>query len=124
MAIPGFTADCSVGSISTKYYLSSGNHHRAYWQIILQNQRMLSTEKFCILESSREPIHSGRKAWRDLESACYNLQCKKCREDCLSFINGLHDAVNIKLGKPMRTPNDFIYLREYINKMSKRVFGW
>jgi hypothetical protein len=68
-----------------------------------------------------EPIGSGRRAWSELEKACNNLQCEECRTDCISFIYGLHDAINIKLGKPMRTPKDFVYLKNFINAMSKAV---
>ena len=64
-----------------------------------------------ISEAQTESTDNGRRAWKDLESSCYNLQCQKCLKDCFAFINGLHDAVNIKLGKPVRTPNNFAYLR-------------
>ena len=72
-------------------------------------------------EPLREPSESGRRAWSALEKACDNLQCQECRDDCLRFMNGLHDAINIKLGKPMRTPNDFVYLRGFVNEMSKHT---
>jgi hypothetical protein len=71
-----------------------------------------------LAERQKEPSESGRRAWKALEKACDNLQCEECRNDCLRFINGLHDAINIKLGKPMRTPTDFIYLRDFLNDMS------
>jgi hypothetical protein len=65
----------------------------------------------------KEPPESGRRAWSHLEKACDNLQCGECRNDCVKFIRGLHDAINIKLGKPMRSPNDFAYLKDFINSM-------
>jgi hypothetical protein len=74
-------------------------------------------------EPPKEPSESGRRAWSALEKACDNLQCEECRNDCLSFISGLHDAVNIKLGKPMKSPNDFNYLRDFVNKMSNSIIS-
>ena len=118
MAIPCFTAASSIYGSSKSYWSSAKDYSSNSQSINSQMSRVISSEIWKI----PEPAESGRRAWIDLERACYNLQCKECRKDCSSFINGLHDAVNIKLGKPMRTPNDFVYLREFINSMSENAF--
>ena len=106
--LPGLTADSSFFDTSTYYSISARNCH--------SNSQQFITPK------DTEPAESGRRAWLDLERACGNLQCGECRKDCLTFINGLHDAINIKLGKSMRFPNDFIYLRDFVNDMSRKTF--
>jgi hypothetical protein len=125
MVLPGFTAEVASSTLKENYYY--------YWSptktgvYIKQNaapSRMnTSTNQWKIIpEPLKEPAESGRRAWIALEKACSNLQCKECRNDCLRFINGLHDAINIKLGKPMRSTSDFIYLRDFVNEMSKHSF--
>ena len=125
MRIPSFTAEYSLFGASTQYWLSEKDYrsNRQQHRNILQTRNLSSSQRWKTPEPPREPAESGRMAWMDLERACYNLHCEECRKDCVSFINGLHDAINIKLGKPMRTPNDFVYLRNFINSMSKNAFG-
>jgi hypothetical protein len=122
----GFTAEAS-------FYKSKENYY--YWfpiksdlylkqKIALHTMNRSRSNRWKIIpEPQREPSESGRRAWSALEKGCENLQCEECRNDCLRFINGLHDAINIKLGKPTRTPSDFIYLREFINAMSRYAFN-
>jgi hypothetical protein len=119
---PGFTAKSSLFLASTYYRLSSKKYRGNARPVNLQTMEVSSSKKWKIPHPLTEPPESGRRAWMDLEKACYNLYCEECRKDCLSFINGLHDAINIKLGKPMATPNDFIYLRDFINDMSRSAF--
>jgi hypothetical protein len=140
-ALPGFTAGVALsgskaytktlpfgsGTIrslapSNYYHYTGDKQQRNIPQT--SNGLLLSSDiqtTWKVPESPRESSHTGRRAWRDLETACNNLQCNECRRDCISFVNGLHDAINIKLGKQMKTPNDFIYLRNFINAMSKNV---
>jgi hypothetical protein len=124
MTIPSFTAESSLFGTSTYYYSSSWPSVKNYYYsnlhpLISQTRKLSLSERGKIPEPQREPAESGRMAWMALERACNHLQCEGCRKDCLSFINGLHDAINIKLGKPIRTPNDLVYLRDFINSMSK-----
>jgi hypothetical protein len=121
--IPGFTAESSLFSASTQYRYLGKKYHSSMQAIISQTRQLSSTERWKIPEPQKEPAMSGQRAWMDLERACNNLQCEACRSDCLSFINGLHDAINIKLGKPVRTPNDLLYLRDFINSMTKHAVG-
>jgi hypothetical protein len=73
-----------------------------------------------ILET--EPIETGRAAWDALTRSCSLLRCSKCRKDCQSFINGLHDVVNVKLGKQMVRPMDFVFLQNAINATYEYAF--
>jgi hypothetical protein len=118
MTLPGFTADVSSFSrMKNNYYYWSLMKSDVY---LRQNVSPHTVNRWkTIPEPQKEPSETGRRAWNALEKACDNLRCGECRNDCLRFINGLHDAINIKLGKPIRTPNDFIYLRDFINEMSK-----
>ena len=112
-----------IGMISPTQRYIIKNYRNNSQSIILQKNKWLSDQKWQVPEPASEPSQSGRRAWRDLERACNNLQCQKCRNDCVTFVHGLHDSINIKLGKPMRTPNDFVYLRDFLNAMSKYAFS-
>ena len=101
IAMPKFTAEISL----------SGSRQEQRNTIPSETTKLSPTRyMWNISEAQTESTDNGRRAWKDLESSCYNLQCQKCLKDCFAFINGLHDAVNIKLGKPVRTPNNFAYL--------------
>lgn len=129
MRLPGFTAEASSTS-------SSGLKENYYYWSLMKGDVCLrqsmassytrnkqSSNRWEIIpEPQKEPSESGRAAWSALENACGNLQCVECRKDCLRFINGLHDAINVKLGKPLRSPNDLMYLTEFVNEMSKHAF--
>jgi hypothetical protein len=125
MTLPSFTAESSLFSVNTYYRLSAENYNTNTQQTINSQRSKMSYDERCkSCNPGGEPAESGRRAWSDLERACSNLQCEECRKDCISFINGLHDAINIKLGKPIRAPNDFVYLKEFINAMNKKVSGY
>jgi hypothetical protein len=64
-----------------------------------------------------EPRTTGRAAWAALAKACETLQCRSCRADCHRFVNGLHDAINVKLRKPTEREADFAYLRDFVVSM-------
>ncbi len=115
MTIPGFTAKSSIFGSST-HYRNSLKHLSDNIQIVNPCKEWKNHE------SPTELPDSGRRTWMLLERACYNLYCEKCRNDCQRFINGLHDAINIKLGKVMKTPDDFIYLRDFLKEMDKYAF--
>ena len=53
---------------------------------------------------------SGPAAWRALENACNILNCQSCASECRRLINGLHDLVNVKLGRALHRPDDFDFL--------------
>jgi hypothetical protein len=57
-----------------------------------------------------EPPASGRAAWRAMEDSCRILMCPSCRESCMRLVNGLHDVVNVRLGKPIQRPGDLRFL--------------
>jgi hypothetical protein len=118
MMLPSFNAACSIFTSSSSYCLSAKKYAKGNHNVASQNNIISYYEGQPIFQSTSEPTESGRKTWSELERACDNLECSSCRRDCTSFINGLHDALNIKLGKPMKYPNDFIYLRNFINSMS------
>ena len=120
MSIPEFTAESSLFGSDISYMFSL-----KYAKLLVTSQanKVSSYKKWSIPKQHTEPAGSGRAAWMDFEKACNNLQCKDCRKDCMSFVNGLHDAINIELGKSVKTPNDLLYLRDFINEMSKNAFG-
>jgi|ERR671916_387955 hypothetical protein len=125
--LPGFiTAEAysSLSRLKESYYWSpmkSAGYVGQQASSNIMNPWGGNTWRRLLPEPQKEPSESGRGAWSALEKACDNLQCEECRNDCLSFINGLHDAINIKLGKPMRTPNDFIYLRDFVSEMNRNI---
>ncbi len=133
MVLPGFTAEvASFGGFKKDYYhYSSMKRNTSVRQEITSYGMNTSRssifhhasayQRKTIPEPQKEPSESGRRAWNALEKACDNLQCEECRNDCIKFINGLHDAINIKLGKPMRSPTDFVYLKDFVNEMSKHI---
>jgi hypothetical protein len=119
--LPGFNARSSLFGSNSSYRHLVKKYHSG---LQIQTEKVSINERWKIPEAQREPSISGRLAWTYLERACHHLQCEQCRKDCLRFINGLHDAINIKLGKPLRTPNDLVYLSEFINAMTKIAFNY
>jgi hypothetical protein len=126
MPLPGFTTEVfsSFSQLSENYYYSIKSDDGYVGQNLTSRMMSISrsSNRWKVSpEPQKEPSESGRRAWIALENSCNNLQCEECRNDCRRVINGLHDAINIKLGKSMRTPSDFIYLRDFVNEMSKHA---
>jgi hypothetical protein len=126
MTLPGFTAEvASFSRLKENYHYWSTTKSEVYVEQEVASSTMntpRSNRWKMIPEPQKEPTESGRRAWSALGNACNNLQCDECRSDCVRFVNGLHDAINIKLGKPVKSPNDFVYLRDFVNEMSKLAF--
>jgi hypothetical protein len=106
VALPGFINKASpFPRLEEDYYWTSMKRN-VYFRHNFVSYRMDKKWRM-IPQPQKERSESGIRAWSALRNACDNLQCEECRIDCRMFINGLHDAINIKLGKAMRTPNDF-----------------
>lgn len=68
---------------------------------------------------SRETVHDvsdivGPYTWGILHHAIESFPCGPCAEHGGRLIRGLHDVVNIHLGKPMYAPRDFEFLVEMV----------
>jgi hypothetical protein len=54
--------------------------------------------------------YNGRKVWAKLHNTCNEITCEHCRNECHLGIEGLHDIVNAKLGKPIHKPKSLTHL--------------
>lgn len=59
------------------------------------------------------PDVCGAFAWAQLHSWANNIRewiCPTCGEFAVKMARAMHDLVNLKLGKPLRTPEEFNYI--------------
>lgn len=46
----------------------------------------------------------GPVVWGILHSVVREIPCAPCREEGLTLLSGIHDVVNVHLGKPIHSP--------------------
>lgn len=51
--------------------------------------------------------YDGGKVWKDLHSAVEKIDCEECREHGKDLISGVHDLVNVGLGKKAYDAGNF-----------------
>lgn len=54
----------------------------------------------------------GAYAWSVLHHAVESLPCSTCAEAGKKMMRGLHDLVNVHLDKPVKHPEDLLWLRD------------
>jgi len=55
------------------------------------------------------------KTWDKLHALPKNMNCEHCANEAQRIFNGIHDLVNLGLGKEPHTITDFNYLVSKIN---------
>jgi len=56
--------------------------------------------------------------WKKLHNVHKKMNCDHCANETFRFVNGLHDMVNMGLGKKAHTVKDFHYLRNKLNDVN------
>ncbi len=46
----------------------------------------------------------GRRTWGMLHGLAENYGCDTCRQTFITLVSGMHDMVNVHLGKPVKDP--------------------
>jgi len=59
------------------------------------------------------------KTWGKLHNLPKEMDCDYCAGEATKFFNGLHDLVNMGLGKQPEKVNDFHYLSKKIDIVKK-----
>ncbi len=49
----------------------------------------------------------GSKTWEIIHKAAQDIECDSCRDHGMKMVSGLHDFVNVGLGKPAHDPANF-----------------
>ena len=57
----------------------------------------------------------GGKVWRDMESAIDRIDCEECRDHGGQLLSGIHDVVNVGLGKPAFNKSNF---RKFVSEVN------
>ena len=52
-------------------------------------------------------IRFGRTLWKSLHGLADGWPCARCRPEMIVWMQGLHDAVNVRLGKPPFRPDSY-----------------
>jgi len=52
-------------------------------------------------------IRFGRTLWKSLHGLADGWPCARCRPQMIDWMQGLHDAVNVRLGKPPFRPDSY-----------------
>lgn len=76
-----------------------------------------STRKCFDLPTTGTPARWGGKYWTALHEIGDRIPCQECREKGSSFLVFMHDIVNRKLSKPMKSPENFSWWVNYIKNM-------
>lgn len=63
----------------------------------------------------------GPYTWGILQHAVETFPCKTCSEAGRKFIHGIHDLVNIHLGKPVKFPADLQWLKAIVDREVPKV---
>lgn len=77
---------------------------------------------------SRETVHDvseivGPYTWGVLHHAIETFPCGPCAEHGGRLLRGLHDVVNVHLGKPLYAPEDFQGLVELVVGAARKIAG-
>jgi hypothetical protein len=58
--------------------------------------------------------YDGSHVWKKLHDTVETIECDYCKGKGIKLIKGLHDSVNVHLGKKMKYPNDFDFLLNHV----------
>ena len=64
-------------------------------------------------------IRFGRTLWKSLHGLADGWPCARCRPQMMAWMQGLHDAVNVRLGKPPFRPDSYA---QYASGLLERGF--
>jgi hypothetical protein len=60
--------------------------------------------------------YDGSKHWKILHNEVKKIKCDFCKQKGIKLMHGLHDSVNIHIGKKVKYPNDLKFTHDYIMK--------
>jgi len=78
----------------------------------------IETQKFMTLGLPDGALYKaklGNRTWTLFHELFENYGCLKCRTGAKMIVRGVHDLVNIFLGKPVHDPENFKKFVEHLN---------
>ena len=63
----------------------------------------------------------GSKHWKVLHDEVNKIECDYCKEKGVKLMRGLHDSVNLHLGKKAQHPKDFDFALKHIVWSKKQL---
>jgi hypothetical protein len=60
--------------------------------------------------------YNGSKHWKIIHNEVEKIGCEFCRQKGIKLMRGIHDAVNIHIGKKAKYPKDLLFTQKYLTK--------
>ena len=60
--------------------------------------------------------YDGSKHWHIIHKEVNKIGCEFCREKGIKLMRGVHDAVNIHIGKKAKYPKSLKFTQEYLTR--------
>ena len=67
--------------------------------------------------------YDGSLHWKILHDEVKKIECEYCRDKAIKLMRGVHDSVNVHLGKEKMYPKDLEYLLKYVAWANKEKKG-
>ena len=58
--------------------------------------------------------YDGSQKWQKIHDTVNSIECDFCRDKGIKLMRGIHDAVNIHIGKTPQYPKDLKFTQKYI----------
>jgi hypothetical protein len=83
----------------------------------MQGSKMLSCYKVeKIKVNDHLTGYDGSEKWKKIHETVDSIECDFCRQKGIKLMRGIHDAVNIHLGKKVFYPSDLKFTQNYVNR--------
>ena len=60
--------------------------------------------------------YDGSQKWNLVHEKFNSIPCEYCRQKAIKLGRGLHDSVNVHLGKKKKYPKDLDFLHNYVTR--------
>ena len=65
--------------------------------------------------------YDGSKKWADIHKTVDSIECEFCRQKGIKLMRGIHDAVNVHIGKKVNYPSDLKFTENFIVRASQNA---
>jgi len=100
-------------------------HHKIKYKLAAEAAQTQDREEPAMFQGNPQPAtipeRDGHLWWQRLEQAVASINCPPCQAEGKRLLNGLHDVVNAKLGKPIQRPDDLRYLADLTVKAAAKA---
>ena len=67
--------------------------------------------------------YDGSSHWKVLHNEVNNIECDFCKEKGIKLMRGLHDSINVHLGKKRAYPKDLEFLLKHVAWANEQTGG-